>query len=68
VPVAIAGVTINPGDTIFGDADGVVAIPRAIEAEVFAKAAEKLTGETRTEEALARGEKLADVFERYGVL
>jgi 4-hydroxy-4-methyl-2-oxoglutarate aldolase len=68
VPVAIAGVTIRPGDFVFGDADGVVAIPRAIEAEVFAKAAEKLTGERRTEEALARGEKLADVFARYGIL
>ena len=68
VRVAVAGVTIEPGDFIFGDADGVIAIPREIEADCFAKAAEKLTGETRTEKALLRGEKLADVFTRYGVL
>jgi 4-hydroxy-4-methyl-2-oxoglutarate aldolase len=68
VPVEVAGVRIAPGDIVFGDADGVVTIPRAIERDVFAKAAEKLAGETRTEEALARGEKLADVFARYGIL
>ena len=68
IAVEVAGVRVNPGDLVFGDADGVVAIPRAIEADVFALAAEKLTGEARTEEALARGEKLADVFARYGIL
>jgi regulator of RNase E activity RraA len=67
-PVEIAGVPVASGDLVFGDADGVVVIPRSIEAEVFAQAAEKLKGEARTEEALARGEKLADVFARYGIL
>jgi regulator of RNase E activity RraA len=68
VAVEVAGVRVAPGDLVFGDADGVVTIPRGIERDVFTQAMEKLAGETRTEEALARGEKLADVFARYGIL
>lgn len=68
VPVACGGVLVRPGDIVFGDADGVVIIPRAIEREVFARAQEKLSGEKETEEALRRGEKLADVFARLGIL
>jgi 4-hydroxy-4-methyl-2-oxoglutarate aldolase len=68
VPVQVAGIPVTSGDLVFGDADGVVVIPRAIEREVFVRAQEKLQGEHRTEEALARGEKLADVFARYGIL
>lgn len=68
VPVEVAGVKISPGDIVFGDADGVVAIPREIEREVLARAFEKVSGENRTRAALARGEKLADVFEKFGIL
>jgi regulator of RNase E activity RraA len=68
IAVEVAGVRIAPGDLVFGDADGIVVIPRAIEREAFAAAAEKLKGENRTEEALRRGEKLADVFAREGIL
>jgi regulator of RNase E activity RraA len=68
IPVNVAGVRVAPGDLVFGDADGVVVIPRAIEHEVFKSAVEKLAGEARTEEALMRGEKLADVFARFGIL
>jgi regulator of RNase E activity RraA len=68
VPVQVAGVRVAPGDFIFGDADGVLVIPWAIAAQVFTAAAEKLAGEARTEEALRRGEKLADVFARFGIL
>ena len=68
VVVHVAGVRVAPGDIVFGDADGAVVIPRAIEREVFTRGAEKLSGEARTEEALAKGEKLADVFARFGIL
>jgi 4-hydroxy-4-methyl-2-oxoglutarate aldolase len=43
-------------------------IPRAIERDVLTRAMDKLAAEARTQDALARGEKLADVFARYGVL
>ena len=68
VPIACAGVPIAPGDLIFGDADGVVVIPKAVEAKVLELAFEKVTGEHNTLRDLQRGDKLADVFARYGIL
>jgi len=68
VPVEVAGARVAPGDLVFGDADGVVVVPRAAEAEVIAMALAKVAGENATREALARGEKLADVFKRHGIL
>jgi regulator of RNase E activity RraA len=68
VPAVVAGVRIEPGDLVFGDADGVVVIPRAAEERVIAAALDKVRGENATREALARGEKLADVFRRHGIL
>ncbi len=68
VPVACGGVSILPGDLIFGDADGVVAIPQAHEARVLQLAFEKVGGEKRTLADLQRGDRLGDVFARYGIL
>jgi 4-hydroxy-4-methyl-2-oxoglutarate aldolase len=68
VPIACAGVPVTPGDLIFGDADGVVIIPKAVEAKVLTLAFEKVTGERNTLHDLQRGDKLADVFARYGIL
>ena len=68
VPIACGGVQIAPGDLVFGDADGVICVPQAIEQTVIAAALQKVEGEERTREALARGEKLATVFARYGIL
>jgi regulator of RNase E activity RraA len=68
LPVEVAGVRVAPGDLVFGDADGVVVVPRAVEEEVLAAALAKVAGEDATREALARGEKLAEVFKRHGIL
>ena len=68
VPVEVGGARVCPGDLVFGDADGVVVVPRAIEAQVIAAALDKVSGESATREALARGEKLAEVFKRHGIL
>lgn len=68
VPVECGSVRVHRGDLIVGDADGAIAIPHAIEDEVLARAFEKVAKECETEEALRRGEKLADVFARIGVL
>ena len=40
VPVAIGGVTVDPGDIVIGGADGVVSIPQQREDEVLALAEE----------------------------
>lgn len=36
VPVSVGGLTINPGDIVVGDADGVTAFPQAIAAALLA--------------------------------
>jgi regulator of RNase E activity RraA len=68
IPVRCAGVKVAPGDLIFGDADGVVVIPRAVEETVLGLAFDKITGEKRTLDDLRAGEKLGDVFAKYGIL
>ena len=68
VPIACGGVQVAPGDLVFGDADGVICVPQAIERTAIVTALEKVEGEERTREALARGEKLGAVFARYGIL
>lgn len=68
VPVECAGVTVESGDLVFGDADGLVVVPKAVEAEVLRLAAEKLRGEKDTLTALRQGTSLREVFDRYGIL
>jgi len=68
VPVRCAGVKVASGDLVFGDADGIVVIPHAIERQVLTLAFEKIKGEKRTLDDLRAGEKLGDVFARYGIL
>jgi 4-hydroxy-4-methyl-2-oxoglutarate aldolase len=68
VPIECAGVPVNPGDLIFGDADGVVVVPSAAEAEVLRLAFAKVRGERSTLADLKRGDSLGEVFARYGIL
>jgi 2-keto-4-pentenoate hydratase/2-oxohepta-3-ene-1,7-dioic acid hydratase in catechol pathway/regulator of RNase E activity RraA len=56
VTVACAGVTIQPGDILVGDADGVVVLPPGIAAEVLAEAREQ----ERQEEFIAARVALGD--------
>jgi 4-hydroxy-4-methyl-2-oxoglutarate aldolase len=68
VPVICAGVRVEPGDLIVGDADGVVVVPKAREAEVLALAFDKINREDSSMVDLANGAYLRDVYARYGVL
>jgi regulator of RNase E activity RraA len=68
VPVECAGVYVEPGALVVGDADGVIVIPRAVENEVLSRALSKVSGENDTRSELERGAKLADVFARHGIL
>lgn len=67
-PVNCGRVKISSGDLVFGDADGVVVIPRRFEAEVIAMALKKTESEDATTEALQGGTSLAEVFARFKVL
>ena len=68
VMIECAGVRVQSGDLVFGDADGVVVVPQEIESRVFEVAEERLSGERNTLAELRAGEKLADVYKRYGTL
>jgi len=68
VPVQCAGVPVAPGDVVFGDVDGVVVVPQSREREVLDLALAKVRGENDTRDALLRGETLASVFARLGIL
>ena len=68
VPVTCGGVHVSPGDLVVGDADGVVVVPQAVEAEVLRIAFDKSNSEDRSMDDLKAGAYLRDVFARYGVL
>lgn len=68
VPVECGGARVAPGDFVFGDADGVVVVPAELAEETIGLALKKVDGEDRTREELARGDSLAQVFARHGIL
>jgi regulator of RNase E activity RraA len=68
IPIRCGDVTVRPGEIVFGDIDGIVAIPREVEDEVLSRAAEKVTGENNTRRELLQGKLLMDVYKKYGVL
>ncbi len=68
IPVEIEGVTIYPGDYIFGDTDGVVVIPAALAEEVFDKALETIEKENRVRDGLINGQSLEYVYTEIGAI
>jgi regulator of RNase E activity RraA len=68
IPIECAGVFVMPGDLIVGDVDGLVVVPQREEDKVLEIAFKKVSGESNTLRDLQRGDKLADVFARYGIL
>jgi len=67
-PVVCGDILVNPGDLIFCDYDGAIAIPKDIAEEVVIKALEKATKENLTRDMLLEGKYLADAYAKYGVL
>jgi regulator of RNase E activity RraA len=68
VPVEIDGVRISPGDLIVADIDGIVVVPRDVEAEVVRRAWEKVNAENTVRDAIAGGMTATAAFKKYGVL
>lgn len=62
------GVRVESGDLIIGDEDGVVAVPRRIEAEAVGRALEKVRGEVRVRAALESGMGTVEAFSRFGIM
>jgi regulator of RNase E activity RraA len=68
VPIEIGGVSIQTGDLIVGDRDGVLVIPQAVELEVIERALEKAKAENIVRKAIEGGMSSTDAFEHFGIL
>jgi len=66
--VEIDGVSVRPGDIVFGDLDGVVIVPREIESEVLTKAWDKAHGEKQVMNAIKGGLGAQEAWEQFGIL
>jgi 4-hydroxy-4-methyl-2-oxoglutarate aldolase len=62
VPVVCAGASVQPGDVIVADVDGVVIVPRAEAAEVARLASDRFAKESKTRERLKNGELGLDFY------
>lgn len=61
-------VEVEPGDTVVGDADGLIIIPQQFLNEVVAKVIEWSRSETGAREEIANGLSLLAALEKYGHL
>jgi 4-hydroxy-4-methyl-2-oxoglutarate aldolase len=68
IRLEINGVTIQPGDIIFGDIDGVVVLPREVENYVVPQALEHVKKEKKARTLLLSGVSAESVFCETGVL
>jgi len=62
IPVVCAGVLVNPGDVIVGDADGVVVVAREAAEQVAKASQERLAKEEKSRERLRKGELGLDFY------
>lgn len=62
VPVVCAGMTVNPGDVVVADADGVVVVPRESAAAVAQAGRDRIDKEAKTRERLRNGELGVDFY------
>ncbi|MCF6326887.1 MAG: RraA family protein [Devosiaceae bacterium] len=68
VPAEIGGVTIDSGDLVIADSDGIVFVPSQHIETVVARSLEKVRAETLVRQQLVAGVSLADVFASHGIL
>ncbi|HEX9453530.1 MAG TPA: 4-carboxy-4-hydroxy-2-oxoadipate aldolase/oxaloacetate decarboxylase [Candidatus Binatia bacterium] len=61
-PIMIADVTINPGDLIVGDRDGVVVVPAAEIAATLDAAQKREDKETQIKRDLAAGKRTLEIY------
>jgi regulator of RNase E activity RraA len=66
--IEIGQVTIQPGDLVFGDLDGVVIVPKKVEAEVIERALAKARGEKMVRKEIEAGMSSTAAFKKYGIL
>jgi regulator of RNase E activity RraA len=67
VPLQVNGVTIQPGDIVFGDIDGVVIVPQEAGELVVTQALEQVKKEKKARQLLREGASAESVFCETGV-
>lgn len=68
VTLELGGTTIQPGDLIAADVDGLVVVPRQVEDQVVRAAWNKAQDENEVRAAIRAGMSATEAFRRYGVL
>lgn len=68
IPVTFDGVSIKPGDWIFGDIDGVVIIPKDIVDEVIEVALKTIEKENDVRNRLQNGASLQQAYAEIGAI
>jgi 4-hydroxy-4-methyl-2-oxoglutarate aldolase len=66
--VVCGGVSVMPDDLVFADEDGVVVVPRSLEADVLQRSVSRATAERSVLEELLAGASLRQVWDRWHVL
>lgn len=62
-PISVGGVTVNPGDIILGDADGVTVVPAELAEETLEQCRAREEYEATVFERIENGEHLYDISE-----
>ncbi|WP_437194118.1 RraA family protein [Planctomicrobium sp. SH527] len=68
VPVEILGVTVRAGDLVVADEDGIVFVPKEVEAQVLENAIQKVSAENRVRDAIRNGMLATEAYRTFGVL
>ena len=66
--IEIDGVRIAPGDLLFGDREGVIVIPRAVEVQAVDLALEKVRTENQVADAIRSGMSACEALRTFGVM
>lgn len=66
-PTICSGVRVNPGDFIFGDADGVIVIPQELTVEVLLDAEQRNKAEDEVRRLILEGASLGDLYQEVEV-
>ena len=66
VPIAIGDVSIDPGDFVLGDRDGVIIIPREIATEVIVAAEKVVHTENLVRKSILEGTLPLDAYNKHG--
>lgn len=67
IPIKVGNVTIEPGDYVLGDIDGVLIIPQAIIKEVVEQTVAVVGKEDVVRASLQEGGNIRELFEEYKV-